>query len=233
MPAFLRWLESAITFDRANHPSAIPHPRRYPLVVDPIIGPKRLTKVLMDGGSGLNIMYVKTLNEMGVDRMNLRPIRAPFHGIVPGRQAVPLGQIDLPITFGDRSNYQTEILTFDVVGFPGTFHAILGRPCYAKFMAVPNYTYLKLKMPGPRGVITIGTSFQRAYECEVECCGHASAVIVSEELTTLREKVVEEAPDAKKSTGSFESAEGSREVLLDPSSSEGKKVRIGTALSSE
>ena len=100
-------------------------------------------------------------------------------------------------------------------------------------MAVPNYTYLKLKMPGPHGVITIGTSFQHAYECEVECCGHASAVIASKELATLREKVVEEAPDAKKSTGSFESAEGSREVLLDPSSSEGKKVHIGTALSSK
>ena len=100
-------------------------------------------------------------------------------------------------------------------------------------MAVPNYTYLKLKMPGPHGVITIGTSFQHAYEYEVECCGHASVVIASEELTTLREKVIEEAPNAKKSTGSFESAEGSREVLLDPSSSEGKKVRIRTALSSE
>ena len=146
---------------------------------------------------------------------------------------MPLGQIDLPITFGDRSNYRTETLTFDVVGFPGTFHAILGRPCYVKFMAIPNYTYLKLKMPGPRRVITIGTSFQHAYECEVKCYGHASAVITFEELTTLREEVIEEAPDAKKSTGSFESAEGSREVLLNPSSSEGKKVHIGTALSSE
>ena len=123
-------------------------------------------------------------------------------------------------------------LTFDVVGFPGTFHAILGRPCYAKFMAVPNYTYLKLKMPGPRGIITIGTSFQHAYECEVECCGHASAVIASKELATLREEVIEGTPDAKKSSGSFESAEGSRDVLLEPRSSEGKKVRIGTALSS-
>ena len=97
----------------------------------------------------------------------------------------------------------------------------------------PNYTYLKLKMSGPHGVITIDTSFQRAYECEVECYGHASAVIASEELATLREEVIEGTPDAKKSSGSFESAEGSRDVLLDPSSSEGKKVRIRTALSSK
>ncbi|XP_066360987.1 uncharacterized protein [Miscanthus floridulus] len=154
----------------------------------------------MDGGSGLNIMYAKTLDEMGVDRMNLRPVRAPFHGVVPG--------------------------------FPGTFHAILGRPCYVKFMAVPNYMYLKLKLPGPHGVITVGTSFQRAYECEVECCGHATVVIASGELAALREKVTEEAPDAEKATGSFKSAEGSKEVIVDPSSPEGKMVRIGTTLSS-
>ena len=86
-------------------------------------------------------------------------------------------------------------------------------------MAVPNYTYLKLKMPGPHGVITIGTSFQRAYECEVECCGHAVAIVASRELTALRVEVTKEAPDAKKSTGSFEPAEGSKEVLVDPDSS--------------
>ena len=81
---------------------------------------------------------------------------------------MPLGQIDLPVTFRDPSNYRIETLTFKVVGFHGTYHTILGHPCYAKFMVVPNYTYLKFKMLGPRGVITIGTSFQRAYECEVE-----------------------------------------------------------------
>ena len=66
-PAFLQWSESAITFDRTDHPDTVPHLGRYPLVVDPIVGPKWLTKVLMDGGSGLNIMYTKTLDEMGVD----------------------------------------------------------------------------------------------------------------------------------------------------------------------
>jgi len=120
-----------------------------------------------------------------------------------------------------------------VVGFPGTFHAILGRPCYAKFIAVPNYTYLKLKMSGPHGVITVGTSFQRTYECKVECCGHAAAVVASGELATLKEEVTKEAPDAKKSTESFEPAEGSKEVLIDLDSSEGKTVLIGTTLSSK
>ena len=72
---------------------------------------------------------------------------------------MPLGQIDLPVIFRGPSNYRMETLTFEVVGFHRTYHAILGRPCNVKFMVVPNYTYLKLKMPGLGGVITISTSF--------------------------------------------------------------------------
>ena len=100
-------------------------------------------------------------------------------------------------------------------------------------MAVPNYTYLKLKMMGPGGIITIGTSFQRAYECEVECCEHAVAIVASKELMAIREEIVEEAPDPKQSSRSFEPVEGAKEVLIDPSGSEGKVVRIGTTLSFE
>jgi hypothetical protein len=55
-----------------------------------------------------------------------------------------------------------------VIGFRGTYHAVLGRPCYAKFMAIPNYTYLKLKMPGPKGDITVGPTYRHAYDCDVE-----------------------------------------------------------------
>ena len=128
-------------------------------MVDPIIGMKWLTKVLMDGGISLNIMYAETLDAMGIDRSRIRPTKVPFHGIVLGKQAILIGQINLPITFENPSNYRTETLTFEVVRFPPVYHDILGRSCYAKFMAIPNYTYLKLKMPGPCRVITIGTSF--------------------------------------------------------------------------
>ena len=46
-----------------------------------------------------------------------------------------------------------------MVDFLGSYHAILGWPCYARFLAIPNYTYLKLKMSGPHEIITIDTSF--------------------------------------------------------------------------
>jgi hypothetical protein len=83
-------------------------------------------------------MYSKTLDAMGIDRSCIRPSGAPFHGIMPGKQAVPIGHIDLPITFGDRSDFRIEKPTFEVVDFNGAYHAILGRPCYAKFMAIPQ-----------------------------------------------------------------------------------------------
>jgi hypothetical protein len=57
-----------------------------------------------------------------------------------------------------------------------------GRPCYAKFMVVPNYTYLKLKMSGPNGVITVGSTYRHAYECDVECVEYAEALAKSEAL---------------------------------------------------
>ena len=46
-------------------------------------------------------MYAKMLDEMGVDQTCLHPTQAPFHGIVPEKQAMPLGQIDLLVTFRD------------------------------------------------------------------------------------------------------------------------------------
>ena len=108
----------------------------------------------MDGDSGLNILYANTLELLELNRSWLQGDTAPFHGIVPGKRTQPLRRIDLPVCFGTPSNYRKEVLTFEVVGFKGTYHAILGHLCYAKFMAIPNYTYLKLKMPGPNDVIT-------------------------------------------------------------------------------
>jgi hypothetical protein len=75
---------------------------------------------------------------------------------------MPLGHICLDITFGQPDNFHREPLTFKVVNFLDIYNALLVCPCFAKFMAIPNYTYLKLKMPGPKGVITVEGSFEQA-----------------------------------------------------------------------
>jgi hypothetical protein len=66
-PVYLDWSDKPITFDQGDHPDRVPSPGRYPLVVDPVIGNVRLTKVLMDGGSSLNIIYAETLGLLGID----------------------------------------------------------------------------------------------------------------------------------------------------------------------
>jgi hypothetical protein len=229
-PVYLDWSDKPITFDRGDHPDFVPSPGRYPLVVNPIIGNVRLSKVLMDGGSSLNIIYAETLELLGVDRSEVRAGAAPFHGIAPGKRILPLGQIDLSVCFGIPSNFRKETLTFEVVGFRGTYHAVLGRLCYAKFMAVPNYTYLKLKMPGPNGIITVGSTYRHAYECDAECVEYTEALAVSEALIADLERLSKEAPNAKRHAGNFEPAEAVKSVPLDPSNDASKKIRIGSEL---
>ena len=148
-PSYLKWSQTTITFDQSDHPARIATLGRQALVVDPVVEGTRLTKVLMDGGSGLNILYAETLKGMGI----------------PGKKAESLGQIALDVVFSDSKNYRKEKLTFEVVDFQSAYHAILGRPAYARFMARPCYVYLKLKMPGPRGVITVTGNRKKAEEC--------------------------------------------------------------------
>jgi hypothetical protein len=109
----------------------------------------------------------------------LKTIPHPFYGVVLGKQSIPLGQINLPITFGDANNYHTKTLTFEVVDFSRPYHAILGQSCYIKFMVIPSYAYLKLKIPGPVDIITAEAKARRALDYEqdnIELAATAVAV---------------------------------------------------------
>jgi len=70
----------------------------------------------MDGGSSLNIIYLETLDLLGIKRTQLQPSAGGFHGVVPRKKALP----------GTAANFRKEVLTFEVVGFRGTYHAIIG-----------------------------------------------------------------------------------------------------------
>jgi hypothetical protein len=109
----------------------------------------------MDGGSGLNLICLKTFKGLGLGRDQFRTNPNPFYGVVPSKQSIPIRQISLPVTFRDASNYHTEKLTFEVVNFSGPYHMILGWPCYIKFMVITSYTYLKPKISGPASIITM------------------------------------------------------------------------------
>ena len=149
--------------------------------------------------------------------------------MIPGAQAYPLRQIDLPVTFSSRVNFRLEVLTFEVVDFLGSYHAILGWPCYARFMAIPNYTYPKLKMLGPNGVITVSSAFLHAFTCDHEQFELTTTVINSSKLPWLGESSTPTVPDCNKPTSSmaFCPLKETKAVGIDPTDPT-KTVRIGT-----
>jgi hypothetical protein len=96
------------------------------------------------------------LRKMGLELARMiTPTSVPFYGIVPGKAAIPLRQITLPVTFGTPINYRTKFIKFKVTDIESSYHAILGRPALAMFMAIPHYLYLLLKMLGPNGVFSL------------------------------------------------------------------------------
>jgi hypothetical protein len=109
-PKYLKWSTVPITFDRSDYPDIVPKPRWYPLIVSPIVKDVKLNRVLVDGGSSLNILFLKTFDQMGLSRSLLCSSLAPFHGIVPGAAATPIGQISLPVTFRPQENFYTETI---------------------------------------------------------------------------------------------------------------------------
>jgi hypothetical protein len=157
VPTPLRWSEVPITFSRADQWTSFSELGQFPLVLKPVVAGSKLNKVLIDGGSGLNVLFTKTLKKMKLDITHLlTKSTLPFYGIVPGNAAIPLGSVVLPVPFGEtRENYRTEYIKFEFEDFKAFYHAILGRPAITKFMAVPHYTYLVLMMPSPAGVLSL------------------------------------------------------------------------------
>src|SRR3954463_8605732 len=110
-----------------------------------------MSRVFMDGGCEINIIFTRTLEEMLIQSSALKSSGTTFHGIVPVKAVYPLGKIRLEVVFDSAINFRKETLDFEVVDWKLQYHAILGQPAFARFMGVPHYAYLKLKMPSPQG----------------------------------------------------------------------------------
>jgi hypothetical protein len=112
----------------------------------------------------------------------------PFFGIIPGKAAYPMGWVSLRVMFGTEENFRTKYLSFEVADSKTSYHAILGRPMLARFMVIPHYTYLVLRMPTPHGVLTIYGDLIVSFKCDNEAleiattnaCIDTSTVMVTE-----------------------------------------------------
>jgi len=97
-------------------------------------------------------------------------------------------------------------------------------------VAIPNYTYLKLKMPRPKGVITVSSSYEHAYKCDGKCFEYGEAVENTTELASRLEALAAEAPEPKHHVGSFEPAEGTKKIMFNPDNSDNKALTISAKL---
>jgi hypothetical protein len=97
-------------------------------------------------------------------------------------------------------------------------------------MAVPNYTYIKLKMPGPKGVITVGPSYEHAYKCDIECVEHGETVLESATLVVDLDDLAKEIPDPKCHASNFEPMEDVKLVPLDPAKPDGRALKVSATL---
>src|SRR3954471_22495030 len=125
-----------------------------------------MDRIFMDEGNNLNIIFASTLHQMLIPYSVWKKSSTEIHGVVPGKASTSLGTIELDVIFGNRRNFARQTLKFEVLDWWSQYHAILGRPAFAQFMAVPHYAYLKLKMPGSAGVITVHGNFIKSYQCD-------------------------------------------------------------------
>jgi hypothetical protein len=151
--------------------------------------------------------------------------------VILGKHSIPLGWVTLPVNFEDTSNYCTEMLTFKVIDFFSPYHIILGRPYYVMFMAIPIYAYLKLKIPGPVGVITIVAKAWQALDCKQSSLELAAAAVAVAELRefSLRLPATPLSPGMHPTPGVFKTGEDARAVQIDIDDPT-KIVQIGASL---
>jgi len=167
-PKFPPWSHREIAFIRQDQWAAIQEPERFPLILDPCINSVRFERVLVDGGSSIDILFRNSLPALKLTPAQLMSYDTQFWGVLPGQSSVPLGQITLPIQFGTPDHICTEFVNFVVADFDCTYNAILGRPSLTMFMAVPHYSYLVLKMPTEKCILTVRGNVYTAYTCEEE-----------------------------------------------------------------
>ena len=113
---------------------------------------------------------------MGIDPSRIKPTKTTFKAIIPGVEAHCTGLVTLEVVFGSPKNFRSEELIFDIVSFRSGYHALLGRTAFAKFNAAPHDAYLKLKMPLPRGVITVNGNTERSLRTEEHTAALAAEV---------------------------------------------------------
>ena len=83
------------------------------MLCSPVMSNVQVTRTLINGGAGLNVLSVETFDNLQVSYDQLQPTK-PVSGVTDG-SIVPIGQVRLPVTFGQHNNYRIELIDFDAL----------------------------------------------------------------------------------------------------------------------
>jgi hypothetical protein len=146
-----------------------------------------------------------------------------------------MGRVQLEVFFQEKGNSRHEPIWFEVVDISSPYHALLGHPALAKFMEFPHYTYLKMKLPGPRGVITGLGCFRKSMEYTRASSQLAEALVIAEEKCQLLHRIAltqQDVPVCQSPVQQFQPANDTKKILLDESEP-AKFIVIGAGLSAK
>jgi hypothetical protein len=83
-PRLPPWSHREINFSRADQWVTIPEPGHFALVLSPYVNKVQFDRVLIDGGSSIDIMFKNSLLALNISKANLKPYDTQFWGVLPG-----------------------------------------------------------------------------------------------------------------------------------------------------
>ena len=148
-----RYLSQPISFGPEDAEGVL-FPHQDPMVVSAEMAGFEIRRILINGGSSADVIFAGIYAKMGLLTLALSQAPTSLKGF-RGEAVQVLEQALIKVAFGTKENRREEEILFDIVNIPYNYNAIFGRGTLTKFEAVSHHNYLKLKMPGPAGVIVV------------------------------------------------------------------------------
>ena len=166
-----------ISFDEEDLEGTI-QPHDDALVVTARISGFLVKRVMIDQGSGADVMYPDLFEGLGLKSQDLAKYDTPLVSF-DGRVVIPEGQISLSMDMEGKE----VIVTFIVVRSFSLYTAILGRPWIHAMKAVPSTLHVKVKFPAQYGVAVVRGNQRVARQCLVTAVRWKSEQIGQAEAT--------------------------------------------------
>ncbi|KAG7548045.1 Integrase catalytic core [Arabidopsis suecica] len=127
----------------------IQHPHNDAVVVELVMEDFDVERVLVDTGSSVNLLFLQTLDKMGISERKIKPKIRPLTGY-DGEAKMSIGEIKLQVQAGGI----TKRTKFVVIDATPSYNAILGSPWIYSMRAIPSTYHLCLKFPIATGIFT-------------------------------------------------------------------------------